>query len=468
MVQIPILSGITADGSPDFRTSYPINMRPVPKVQGISQGYLRSNEGATRQNAGNGVTRGGIEWEGACYRVIGERLVLVEADGDIIDLGDVGPGGTCSMTHSFDRLAVTSGGRLFLWDRTNLIEVTDPDLGTALDVVWLSGYFVTTDGENVVVTDLTDPTSVNPLRYGSSEVDPDPVVSVLKLRNELYAINRHSIETFQLVGGTGFPFQVVFGAQIHRGAIGTHCAVVYNESIAFLGSAPNESPGIWLGATGSSQKISTREIDEILQEYTEGQLANAFLEVQTDRSHSILYVHLPNETLCYDASASANLQTPAWYRLSSGPNNTDGYPVRHLVWANNLWMVGNPMGSEVGFLNGDVASVWGETINWQFGTPIIYNESRGSIIHELELVGLSGGAEVGSPSDLWTEYSLGGLTWSQRRYITSGTSGDRAQRMRWMRNGRMTNYRMQRFGGNSDAPIAFARLEAQIEGLRWS
>jgi hypothetical protein len=66
-------------------------------------------------------------------------------------------------------------------------QVTDPDLGVVLDVVWVDGYFMTTDGEFLVVTELTDPTQVNPLKYGSSEVDPDPVVALLKLRNEVYA-----------------------------------------------------------------------------------------------------------------------------------------------------------------------------------------------------------------------------------------------------------------------------------------
>jgi hypothetical protein len=107
------------------------------------------------------------------------------------------------MDYSFDRLAIASGGRLYYWNGT-LTQVTDPDLGVVLDVVWVDGYFMTTDGESLVVTELSDPTQVNPLKYGSSEVDPDPVVALLKLRNEVYALNRNTIEVFDNVGGEFF------------------------------------------------------------------------------------------------------------------------------------------------------------------------------------------------------------------------------------------------------------------------
>jgi putative ABC transport system ATP-binding protein len=44
-MQIPVLSGIYADGDADFRSSYPVNLVPVPKDSGVSQGYLRPADG---------------------------------------------------------------------------------------------------------------------------------------------------------------------------------------------------------------------------------------------------------------------------------------------------------------------------------------------------------------------------------------------------------------------------------------
>ena len=54
MATIPILSGISASGA-DFRSAYPVNLVPVPKVQGISQGYLRPAEGIVAVADGGGA-----------------------------------------------------------------------------------------------------------------------------------------------------------------------------------------------------------------------------------------------------------------------------------------------------------------------------------------------------------------------------------------------------------------------------
>ena len=52
MVQIPILNGIYADTGPDLRTSYPVNMVPVPKGNGISNGFSRPADGIVGNGTG--------------------------------------------------------------------------------------------------------------------------------------------------------------------------------------------------------------------------------------------------------------------------------------------------------------------------------------------------------------------------------------------------------------------------------
>ena len=60
MVQIPILNGIYTDTGPDLRTSYPVNMVPVPKDNGISGGFIRPADGLVANGTGPGIDRGGI------------------------------------------------------------------------------------------------------------------------------------------------------------------------------------------------------------------------------------------------------------------------------------------------------------------------------------------------------------------------------------------------------------------------
>jgi hypothetical protein len=525
MASIPIVAGIYSDNGPDIRTAFPVNMMPVPKGSGVSQEYLRPHDGVVEFGQFvNAQDRGGINWNGICYRVMGTKLVSVSSTGAVTVLGDVGGPVNEYVTfdYSFDLLAIASGGRLYYWSPTlGLQQVTDPDLGVVLDVVWVDGFFMTTDGEFLVVTDLTNPLSVSDFKYEASEIDPDPVVALVKFRNEIYALNRNTIEVFSNVGTFPFPFQVVDGAQIMRGTVGTHaCCAFGDDGIAFLGSGRNESPSIYLGANALSAPLATQDVDLLLQTYTEAQLATVKLEARIDRAHKLLYVHLPDRTLVYDHAASQALNMRVWFTLTGGVAGFEQYPARNLVWAYDKWLVGStkffqytdslvtpllpdnnlptlnfdfisgtyqvvePEGEffittesglildtegyeygAIGCLDRKISSQWGEKIRWEFVTPIVYNESRGALFHELELVALPGRVTVGSNPTISTSYSTDGLSWSQDRFISAGTTGNTTKRLVWFQQGHMENMRMQRFRGDSDAHISFLRLEARLEPL---
>jgi Phage stabilisation protein len=467
MVQISILNGIYTDNGPDFRTSYPVNMIPVPKGNGISEGFLRPADGVVSNGTGPGIDRGGINWNGVCYRVMGSKLVSVSATGTVTILGDVGDDGQLvTMDYSFDRLAIASSGHLFYWSPSlGLVQVTDADIGVVIDVVWVDGYFMTTDGEFLIVTELLDPTQVNPLKYGSSEVDPDPVIALLKLRNEIYALNRNTIEVFDNVGAELFPFQRIDGAQIQKGCVGTFACCVFVENIAFVGGGRNESPGIYMGANATANKISTQEIDQILLQYTEEELALVKLEARNDKAHQHLYVHLPDRTIVFDASASQELNQPVWFTLTSSIEGFSKYRAQNLVWCYDKWLVGDPTDNNIGYFVDNISTQWGQTVRWEFGTTIVYNEGRGAIFSELELVGLTGRVPLGSDPYISTSYSIDGETWSQPKSIKAGKIGQRQKRLVWFQQGWMRNWRIQRFQGTSDAHIACARLEARIEAL---
>lgn len=464
-MQIPILNGIFTDDAPNFRTSYPRNLIPVPKQTGIAAGYLRPADGIVHFGDGPGIDRGGINWNGICYRVMGTKLVKINANGSYIEIGDVGGNGQVSLDYSFDYLAIVSSGKLYLYNGSSLTQNTDVDLGTVLDMVWVDGYFMTTDGEFLVVTELGDPFSVNPLKYGSSEVNPDKIKGVLKLRNEVYAINRYTIEVFDNIGGDLFPFQRIDGAHMERGAIGTHAACIFMDSIAFLGGKLNEAPAIWLGSNGNTTKISTREIDQQLSEYTESQLEDVVLETRVDRGHDLLYIHLPNKTIVFDSAASRVLSQNVWFTLTTSIVGDSMYKARNFVYCYGKWLVADPTSTKHGYLTDSISSHYGETNGWDFGTMIMYNEGRGAIVHELELVSLTGRVPLGDNPTVWASYSIDGITWSQEKPRRAGVQGDRLKRLTWMRNGMMRNWRIQKFRGTSDTHISMTRLEAKIEPL---
>lgn len=468
-MQIPILAGIRASDAADLRTSYPRNLVPVPKDNGISKGYLRPADGIAAFATGTGKDRCGILWKDRVYRVSGTQLLALDSDGTPTNIGVIQGDDVAAMDYSSDRLAIVANGALWYYDGAVLAQVTDGDLGSVQDVCFLDGYFVLTDGEFIVVTELNDPTSINPLKYGTAEADPDPIMRVLRVRNELTAVGRYSVEVFENVGGDNFPFQRIPGAYVSRGAIGRRAACVFEDAVAFLGGGRTDNgsapPSIYVSSNGASASISTQEIDTILREYTEAQLATAVLEPMIDRQHQRLLVHLPDQTLVYDAAASRVLQEPVWYTLDSGLLERQQYRARHHVWGFDRWITGDPSSASIGALTNASSDHFGAVIGWDFGVLMLYNPDGAAIVHELELIGLPGRCAFGAEPTIWTSYSIDGETWSQELPIRAGRQGQRNQRMVWRRQGMWHLYRTQRFRGTSDAFLSFARLEAKVEAL---
>ena len=471
-MKVPILSGVFTDLSGDIRTSYPRNLVPVALQSGINNGYLRPAPGielADPAVPSIAADRGGAEWRGEHYRVRAGRLTRILPTGAVVDLGAL-PGilpdvSRASFAVGFDRLAVAVGGRLFYYDGTAVIQVTDPDLGDVFDVTWQGGYFITTDGEFIVTTELGDPTQVSPLKYASAETDPDPIVGVGTHRNEVYAFGRYTTEVFQNVGGAGFPFAVVQGALVTRGAISAQCAISFGETWAFLGSGRSEPLAVWAVNGGATQRLSTREIERVLATYPESDYPLISLESRTWQGHEWLYVHLPDRTFVFDLAASVETQQQVWFELGSSLVGPARYDARGFVWAHNRWWCAHPADGRIGVENDTIGMHWGQHVGWQVDTQALYGEGRAAIVHEIELVALQGRAPVGEDASIWNSYSDDGLQWSNERAVRAGRTGQTTRRLVWRGQGRMRHWRIQRFRGTSETHTTLVRLEMGVEPL---
>ena len=465
LIKIPLLSGVYADSVADFIESYPRNREPVVMATGLSEGYLRVTAGIAPVATGFGADRGAINWNGTCYRVSGSQLIAVSSTGGVTDLGSVGGGGQCSLDYSFDNLIIASGGRLYYYNGTEgLRQVTDPDLGVALDAIWIDGYTMTTDGEFLVVTELNDPMAVDPTKYGSSEEDPDPVVGLFRNRGEVYALNRNTIEVFDNIGGNGFPFQRNAGAQIPVGCVGAQAKARFNQSFAFVGGARNEAIGVYYAGAGSAEKISTRRIDDLLAALTEEQQAAIIVESRADSDEERLLVHLPNETLVFYREASRVSGQRIWAVYASGIAADQAYRGRNGAMAYGKWVVGDALGN-IGAIDSSITTHFGDVTGWQFDTGLLFNENGRGIVNSLELIGIPGRAPVGSDPRAFMSYTIDGSTWSQERAISTGAAGQRAKVMQWRHAFRFNRWASVRFRGADEGMAAFARLDAAVQAL---
>lgn len=457
MTAVPLLAGVAGSETGEFVQTYPLNLEPVIIDSKISKGQLVAYPGAVQLGVGPGGDRGGIWWNALLYRIMGTKLVSVAQDGTVTVLGDVGAGARCALDYSFDRLIIQSGTNLYYYTvATGVAQVTDPDLGPVIDAMWIDGYTMTTDGTSIVVTELSDPTSVLPLKYGSAEEDPDPVTGLLKYREEAYVFGRHSIQLFRNVGGNGFPFATVSGGTIPYGCISPQAKCLFGDAFAFVGSARNEALDVFIGGQAQAKAIGAPELTKALAAISETSVIE--LEARVSDAEQRLLVHLPGETWVFLLKASEIAGAPIWYRLRTDPN---GYRCRNAVRAYGKTIVGDVVSGAVGYLSDDYRFHFAVDPGWQFDCGFLYNEALGAIVHSVELVGLPGRGGEGA---VFMSMTRDGETFSIERSVRLRPNA-RGRRIAWRPHARMGNYLGFRFRGTGAALPGIAACEVKPQPL---
>lgn len=462
-MRVPVISGTVADETGAFLNSYPINREPILKQTGIAEGFLAVPPGILQKATGPGADRGAITWNGICYRVMNSKLVRVNADWTVDTLGDVGTGGVCNLDYSFDNLVINSGTDLYYWNADDgLRQVTDPDLGIVLDAIWVDGYTMTTDGENLVVTELNDPMSVDPLKYGSSEESPDAVTGLEHMHGEVYAFNRFTTQVFQNIGGSGFPFQTVKTATVPYGCVGPAAKCKFIGTIAFVGGEENAMPGVYLLGAGDANKISSSEVDAALAALTEDHLAAVWLEARVWNDDQRLLMHLPDRTWSFSTQVSRKSSVKTWCQYVTSTGTTGRYEGRGVAYAYGQFIVGSSSG-KIGILTNETAQHYGADVGWQFDTGLLYNDAQRAIVNDIELIGTPGRGNA--DSRIFLSYTKDGETWSMERATSAGRLGERNKRVRWPGGIRIEQYMGLRLRGVDASLMGIAALECAVEAL---
>jgi hypothetical protein len=316
------------------------------------------------------------------------------------------------------------------------------------------------------VTNLANQFTINSQEYGSDSNSPDALNGMLKFRNELYLCNRYTVAVLDNVGGNGFPFAENIGATIQKGVIGPHAKCLTSQGFAFVGSAQDEAPCVYLSVgLGIATPIASREIQIVLATYTEEQLYDATLEYRAEKEQQFIYLHLPDYTFVYDVAGSQEAGEAIWFSLDSSADGTGAWRAWHPVYCYGKFIFGDKLAPQIGYLDSTTAQQYGVNARWQFDTVFVYNKARGLIVYVLELIGTYGRAALGEKPTMAMQYTDDGLVWSNPRQNSMGAQGNTLKRAQWRPKHKFRNFRGYRFSGYNASPISFAALEAEGEPL---
>lgn len=449
---LPIGFSFYQSDSLPFSAQRCVNWIPTAAESGaLSQNRLAQPLGLKELvDSGLGVNRGGLVMAGVPYFVNGTSLISVSASNVVTNHGTiVGTSRVSMATNGRYLVIVVPGSTCYAYDNLNLtlLPITDIDFRLSSSVVFKDGYFVfsSSDGTVFFNSALNDPFAFDALDFGSAEINPDKITGLHVNHNELFVAGYDTIELFQNVGGSGFPFQRIAGANIQKGVRAPFSMVEFDNTFCFVGGGLNEKPAVWkVSGSSSAAKISTDAIDREIQKFTSDEIENAFALTFSDRGQFLaLFTFestvIPSRTFVYNATASAYSGGNVWFELQTGVTD-NRFRVQSICHAYGKLIVGDSLSGKIGQLDYNTLDYYGSEIWRRSITAPFANEGLPIFAGTFEAtfesgVGLTSGN--GSDPQVVMDYSdTGGRTFTDGVSRSIGKIGEYGQRSVWTRQGR--------------------------------
>ena len=397
MASIPFIKGDKVDNNTDFRDALPVNYYAVLRDIYGEKGYMLNYYGLTDFATGQGISRGskwvertGLEGQ---YRVSGTSLIKIEDDQSVTVLGTISGTDQASMTYSLNNLAIVADKKLYYYNPTDgFRQITDPDIGEPIDIVWADFRFVLTDGEFLFQSSLLNEELYEPLDFSGSDFQPDKILGVgLNDDNELISFGALTTEYFVNIGQDNFSYTRIQLKAVKAGIAGTHCKAEFKDRFFALTRRSNTQYQFSIIQSGSSESITSREIEKVLTEYTSDQLSKVVVEVFTKDATTWMVAHLPDKTLLYNQTLAKVIGIDmAWSIIKTDVYGDNTYRGKDLSYDPRFskWCIGDKLGSKIGFLDDSVCTHYGDIVEGLIYTSILDMETLS--INEVKLKTIPG------------------------------------------------------------------------------
>ena len=458
---LPLIRGDKVDANVDYRDALPVNMFAVRRDILEAKGYMLAFSGLERVGTAFGADRAGNYNDrfDEHYRVSGQTFCRLNVDGTVDNLGAV-PGSTqCATPYSFNTQCVISDGNMYLYDAVGgFRQVVDADLGSPIDGVWVNGYYFMTDGEYIFHTDIDDESSIDPLKFKTAEFMPDKSLGVGKTQdNKIIVFGRYTLEYFYDEAAANFAFTRIESRGQKIGIVATHAKCEAESQWFITGSRKEESLGVHMVTVGAPVKVSSREVDEYLETYTEAELSDMRMEARTEHDSSFVYVHLPNETLVYNLAIAKEFGSPyAWCIIKTGAADQVYRGINGVFDSlRGYWVYGDKVDGRLGHCNDAVFTQYGEDQEWYLYSPLVGLEAQS--INSLEIETLPG-HNITADATVAMSITYDGVVYSTEWWELYGELGGYSKRFIIRRLGYVPHLVGFRFRGVTSSRMAFLKL----------
>jgi hypothetical protein len=281
------LVNLFVEASPTTATGIVLQSRPgLAEVAEIGDGPIRALYSAAGVLGGDRITVSGT----TVYR--GET-----------SLGTIAGTGPVSFAADEDEIVINAGAGIYRSTGGALALVEFPDDADVTKLVDTAGYFIALRAgtQQFYFSAVLDGSSWDGLDYASTEAEPDPGRDAVVFNDTIAFLGSEVTEFWSRTGDPDAPFAPIDGRVFDKGIIATGCAVKFDNSFAWIANN-----GIVYIAGNVPERISDVGIEERIAQSTSYSAWSFFFE-----GHEFLAIRLSQGTWLYDA------QTKQWCEFAS-------------------------------------------------------------------------------------------------------------------------------------------------------
>lgn len=334
-------------------------------------------------------------------------------------------------------ITVVDGSEIYTYDTsapaTPIAAVADAQRPTSPNTCTFQGQRILTDEDGTGQfkgAALTDPTSWAALDFATAESNPDDLIRIINYRGTIVLFGAYSTEFWSNVGGSGFPYSRILGADVEYGLAARWSVGRFGGTFAFLAkNREGQSIVAILNGYGSPTRISDFEFEDEINGYTSISDASGYGYMLG--GHPMYQLNFPSEgkSWLYDGS------TQYWSELRYG--DKDRHRVEFGVDFINQNIVADYENGKLYKLESDTYTDNGENIHTILRGKHIYNQKKKLRISRLEL-GFEPATTTDQTLDPVAALSMskdGGHSWGAQVFSRMGKVGEYLTRCIWRRLG---------------------------------
>lgn len=483
-VEVPLGGGYYVSDSLPLSNQRCLNLYvDRPQAAALSEAILKGTPGLTQiatSGVINQINRGSHVKEGKPYFLNGETLYRLDktidsAGADVFTLVALGiiPGNSrCSFADNGSQLLVlVPGGNGYIINEsagTVFQQITDLDFTTTNGkpqyVVYIDSFFVvTTDAKKIIKSSSNDGLIWSALDFTSAEADPDAIVAPIVVKNKLTITGTETIEGFDNLGLSGFPFQRN-GLFVQKGCFAPQSLVNINDGFMFIGGGVDESPAIWTLNGSTPQKVSTTAIDEMLQSFSQAEINASFAFSYAQSGAYFVEFSLPTITFVYDVISKVWHERESKYVDSTGAIQTVRHRVNSIVTAYGRVLCGDSLDGRIGVLDLDVYTEYTNPIIRAFSLSPFADLGSSMSLNSIELTTESGVGNVEKPDpEVRMRTSIDGKTFNDPISAPLGKIGEYNIRQIWRRLGRFPRFGVLMFEFSDPCKFRALKLRMNVK-----